>query len=221
MPKEVDHDERRDEILTALAGLLADGGLRGLTIRSLAARLGGSVSMVTHYFPTRHSLLVNIGPWILKKWQEEIESLTQSSDDPHVQLRAVLMWLLPLTPESLTEEKAGLALLAGAESDLAAVQGLSQELSVWTRQLVRSRLEGLVDPGHLQRVGDLLYAVTQGVAVCACEDSGAWPAERQLAVLDDLLDSLGLLQAGAGAPGRLKDMKIDVRDGDRNVKEGA
>ena len=69
MPKEVDHDERRDEILTAVAGLLADVGLRGLTIRSLAARLGGSVSVVTHYFPTRHSLLVNIGPWILKKWQ--------------------------------------------------------------------------------------------------------------------------------------------------------
>lgn len=220
MPKEVDHDERRDEILTALAGLLADGGLRGLTIRSLAARLGGSVSMVTHYFPTRHSLLVNIGPWILNKWQEEIESLTHPEDDPLVRLRAILAWLLPLTPESLTEEKAGLALLAGAESDLVSVRGLTRELSVWARELVRSHLVGLVDADHLPRTADLLYAVTQGVAVCACEDPEAWPAERQLDVLNDLLDSLGLLPDSAGPHGRLKDMKIYAR-GDRNVKEGA
>jgi len=211
MPREVDHDERRDEILTAVAGVLADGGLRGLTIRTLAARLGGSVSMVTHYFPTRHALLVNLGPWLLKKWQAEVESLTSAGSDGAAGLHAVLSWLIPLTPESLVEEKAGLSLLAGTESDAASVRGLSTKLVAWVRDLLRARLLGLVDEAYVERAVDILYAVTQGINVCACEDPGAWPAERQLALLDDLLDLLGLLPAGAGNPSRLTGVKNSVR----------
>lgn len=211
MPREVDHDERRDEILTAVAGVLADAGLRGLTIRTLAARLGGSVSMVTHYFPTRHALLVNLGPWLLKKWQAEVESLTSAGSDGAAGLHAVLSWLIPLTPESLVEEKAGLSLLAGTESDAASVRGLSTKLVAWVRDLLRARLLGLVDEAYVERAVDILYAVTQGINVCACEDPGAWPAERQLALLDDLLDLLGLLPAGAGNPSRLTGVKNSVR----------
>ena len=211
MPREVDHDERRDEILTAVAGVLADAGLRGLTIRTLAARLGGSVSMVTHYFPTRHALLVNLGPWLLKKWQAEVESLTNAGSDGAAGLYAVLSWLIPLTPESLVEEKAGLSLLAGTESDAASVRGLSTKLVAWVRGLLRARLVGLVDEAYVERAVDILYAVTQGISVCACEDPGAWPAERQLALLDDLLDLLGLLPAGAGNPSRLTGVKNSVR----------
>jgi AcrR family transcriptional regulator len=215
MPKEVDHDERRDEILGAVAGVLADAGLRGLTIRSLAARLGGSPSMVTHYYRTRHSLLADIGPWILNKWQAEIESLLGVEQDPAVQLRSVLAWLLPLTPESLVEEKAGLSLLAGTESDTAAVLGLREELDSWVRDLVRSHLVAVVDDAVVEPSLDLLYAGTRGITVCACEAPDAWPPERQMAVLDDLLDVLGLLHDGGGSAGRLRGMKSKVHRGNR------
>jgi AcrR family transcriptional regulator len=197
VPKEVDHDERRDEILAAVAGVLSDVGLRGLTIRSLAARLGGSVSMVTHYFPTRHSLLVGIGPWILKNWQAEIESLSGAEGDRLTKLRSVLAWLMPLTAEGMLEERAGLSLLVGTEHDTAAVEGLRIELDAWSRRLVQDHLVGLVDDAHINRTADILYAVTRGVSVCTCEAPEAWPAERQLAVLDDLLGLLDLLPQGS------------------------
>jgi len=212
VPKEVDHDERRDDILTAVADVLADVGLRGLTIRSIAARLGGSVSMVTHYFPTRHSLLVSIGPWILKKWQEEIESLTNSDGDRLTKLHAVLAWIIPLTPEGLLEERAGLSLLVGDQNDAAAVQGLRTELDLWLRGLVRDHLAGLIDEASIAPAVDILYAATRGISVCVCEDPGAWPAERQLAVLDDLLDFLGLLPTRSGTESRLKGMRINVHN---------
>lgn len=221
MPKEVDHDKRGDEILSAVAGLVADAGLRGLTIRSLANRLGGSVSMVTHYFPTRHSLLASLGPWLLKRWESEIESLTDLEGDPLVQLRSTLAWLIPLTPEALVEEKAGLSLLTGNERDAAAVHGLRQELDAWARELVRSHVDGLVDDAHLEPLVDMLYAVTRGISVSACEAEGSWPPERQMSVLDDLLDLLDLLPANQSGTGRLRDLKIDAHGADRNMKEGA
>lgn len=207
MPKEVDHDERRDEILTKVAGVLADVGLRGLTIRALAARLGGSVSMVTHYFPTRHSLLVSIGPWILKNWQVEVESLTGDADDPVAKLHAILVWLLPLTPESLLEERAGLSLLVGTAEDSAAVCGLRTELDLWVRGLVRDHLAGLVGDAQLEPAVDIVYATTRGISVCTCEDPEMWPPERQLAVLDDLLDSMSLLPPGSRCESRLKGVR--------------
>ena len=221
MPKEVNHDERRDEILAAVAGVLADGGLRGLTIRSLAARLGGSVSMVTHYFPTRHSLLVNLGPWILKKWQGEVESLTSAGGDRTADLRAILTWLIPLTPESLVEERAGLSLLTGTESDAASVRGLRTELDEWVRGLVREHLLDLVDEDHLDSAVDILYAATRGITVCACEDRMHGRQNAGLAVLDDLLDSLGLLPAGGGTGSPTKGMRRNVRPVEYKVKEGA
>jgi AcrR family transcriptional regulator len=208
VPKEVDHNERRDEILAAVAGLLADVGLRGLTIRSLAARLGGSVSMVTHYFPTRHSLLVNIGPWILRNWQNEIEALPESGGDRIARLRSVLAWLVPITAEGLLEERAGLSLLVGTEKDAAAVKGLRAELDTWVRKLVCDHLVGLVDEAHIEPAADILYAMTRGISVCTCEAPEAWPAERQMAVLDDLLGALGLLPENSGSVSRLKDMRI-------------
>lgn len=219
VPKEVDHDERRDEILTAVAGLLADVGLPGLTIRALAARLGGSVSVVTHYFPTRHSLLTNIGPWILKKWQGEIEALSNAEGDPLSKLRSALEWMLPLTPEGLLEERAGLSLIVGNERDAAAVEGLRTELDASVRGVVRDHVVGLVDEAHVEPIVDTLYAIGRGISVCVCEAPEAWPAERQLAVLDDLLDLLGLLPPGKRSVSRLRGMRTDVHCCDRREEE--
>jgi AcrR family transcriptional regulator len=204
VPKEVDHDQRRDEILTAVAGILADVGLRGLTIRSLAGRLGGSASVVTHYFPSRQSLLADIGPWILKRWQSEVEEITAEGSDQRVLLREVLAWLIPITPEGLMEERAGLCLLVATESDGAAVRSLRTELDVWVRDLIRDHVDGLVHDSDLEPTVDMLYAATRGISVSACEHPEAWPAERQMAVLDDLLGALGLLPTGSRTEARLK-----------------
>jgi len=219
VPKEVDHDERRDEILAAVAGLLADVGLPGLTTRALAARLGGSASVVTHYFPNRHALLTNIGPWILKKWQGEIEALSNAEGDPLGKLHSAMEWLIPLTPDGLLEERAGLSLIVGKEHDTAAVEGLRTELDAAVRGVVRDHVIGLVDEAHVEPIVDALYATARGISVCVCEAPEAWPAERQLAVLDDLLDLLGLLPPDNRPVGRLRGISNDVHCCDRREEE--
>jgi len=56
MPKIVDHDARRIDILVRSLGLFAERGYAGLSMRSLATGLGVSTGTVYHYFSNKASL---------------------------------------------------------------------------------------------------------------------------------------------------------------------
>jgi AcrR family transcriptional regulator len=57
MPKIVDHDDRRREIIEACWKVLADRGVEGLTIRNIAAATGCATGRITHYFANRETLV--------------------------------------------------------------------------------------------------------------------------------------------------------------------
>jgi len=52
----VDHEDRRREIVRAAIEVVKKHGYQGLTLRSLAAQMGGSSTLVTHYFRSRRNL---------------------------------------------------------------------------------------------------------------------------------------------------------------------
>lgn len=58
MPKQVDHQQRREEISSAVWRLATSVGLQGVTFREVAAEAGVSVSLIQHYFGTKEGLLV-------------------------------------------------------------------------------------------------------------------------------------------------------------------
>jgi AcrR family transcriptional regulator len=57
MPKQVDHDQRRDEIARAAVRVAAAQGLQRVSFREVAAEAGMSVALVQHYFGTKANLL--------------------------------------------------------------------------------------------------------------------------------------------------------------------
>ncbi|HEY7075876.1 MAG TPA: TetR family transcriptional regulator, partial [Solirubrobacteraceae bacterium] len=57
MPKDVDHDERREELLEAVWRVIARDGLERATIRSLAAETGWSSGVLAHYFADKDDIL--------------------------------------------------------------------------------------------------------------------------------------------------------------------
>lgn len=60
MPKLVDHDRWRAAVTAAAADLIAEEGLTGMTFRRLAARLGCSTTVISHYFAGRTELLQSV-----------------------------------------------------------------------------------------------------------------------------------------------------------------
>ncbi|MFI5533324.1 TetR/AcrR family transcriptional regulator [Kitasatospora sp. NPDC051853] len=56
-PARGDHAARRNDVSAAVWRVLAERGFSGLTLRAVAAELGASTGLLTHYFPNKRALL--------------------------------------------------------------------------------------------------------------------------------------------------------------------
>lgn len=60
MPKLIDHNERRAEIVSAAWDLIAADGIHGATVRHVARRAGVAAGSVRYVFPTQDELLLAV-----------------------------------------------------------------------------------------------------------------------------------------------------------------
>ncbi|MFD2796706.1 TetR/AcrR family transcriptional regulator [Promicromonospora vindobonensis] len=58
MPRVVDHEERRQQIVFALWLVIAQHGIEGVSLRHVAAEAGVSMGRIQHYFGTKESLVL-------------------------------------------------------------------------------------------------------------------------------------------------------------------
>ncbi len=187
MPKHVDHGQRRREIARAAIRVLAREGLTGLSFRSLAAEMGGSLTLVTHYYSTRDELLADIPAQMVLDWQAEVDAL-DLDPDPLVRLRNLLTWLLPTDVSGFDEEVARFALVASREQ-VAPIRSV-QEFDTYIRALIRDHVKPLVSPDDLEDTVDLLRALTNGITVQALTSPEGCPPSRQLRILEAGMNSI-------------------------------
>ncbi len=57
MPKEVDHDQRRNELADAVLRVVARGGVGSMTLREAATEAGWSTGALNHYFEGKRDML--------------------------------------------------------------------------------------------------------------------------------------------------------------------
>lgn len=60
MPKIVDHDRYRQELLNRCLGLFAERGYGSLTMRQIAQGLGVSTGTLYHYFPSKEKIFTQL-----------------------------------------------------------------------------------------------------------------------------------------------------------------
>jgi AcrR family transcriptional regulator len=79
MPKEVDHDERRRELLEAVWRVIVRDGIEGTTIRGIAKETGWSTGVLSHYFADKDEIIASaLGlayERIATRWDEKLEGL--------------------------------------------------------------------------------------------------------------------------------------------------
>ncbi len=208
MPRQVDRAQRRREISAAAIKLLAERGPSALTLRELAREMGGSITLITHFYPNRSALLEGITEQSIADFDTDLARL-EADLAPPARLRVMLEWMLPLDDIGRREETARVMLLGGRHGDLP-VQRFFDAMESKMRSLLHDHLAPLVPPGQVEPIAETLRVFANGIVLSVAEHPTDWPASRQLALLDRLLSALGLSNVAAPAPHRLPRHRADA-----------
>jgi AcrR family transcriptional regulator len=199
VPKQVDHEQRRHDVATVAAGLVAAHGRRALTVRNVADAAGYSTTVVSHYFDDLADLLHETYRLAVVRARRRVEVVL--TDDPG-DLRGLIEAVLPLDAEREADWRIWLSFWsealsspAFADEQRARTRSTTERIASCLRHLVdQGRLDSVVD---IERAADRLSAMIPGIASEAIFDPQKWSTELQRRVVDDELAALGVVLSGS------------------------
>ena len=191
MPAKTDHEARRRDVSAAVWRVLAEAGFGGLTLRAVAAELGATTGLVTHYFPSKQALIVHA----LELAETHTRALVPSTDGQGLEaLRSALVAVLPLTPEGTEINRVWVSSwdAALADPELHALE--KARYKRWRARLkplvVAAQNDGDLPPGDPDDLVAGLAAFTHGLVVQALFDPRAFSRKRLSGLLDAHLAAL-------------------------------
>ncbi|SED26979.1 DNA-binding transcriptional regulator, AcrR family [Amycolatopsis tolypomycina] len=190
MPIFVDHDEWREKIVDAAIRVLGDLGFAKFTLRAVSNRLGGSVTMVTHYFPSRDALLDTMLQQTLEDARTVQDELI-AIEDPHERLEAIVRYFMPDNDEGMAIERARVALVSHRNVEPAIERHLAL-LEPGMRNLIATAIGDFISPGEIEPTVDLIRLWTSGMVLSAIEHPELWTPERQNAALSHFMKLIDL-----------------------------
>lgn len=104
MPKIVDHDERRLELVDATWRIIARLGIEGATMREIAMEAGFANGALKPYFPTKDILLAFAFSHVFNRTNERIAKVAAGKSGLAA-LRAFCAEVLPLDEERVNEAR--------------------------------------------------------------------------------------------------------------------
>jgi AcrR family transcriptional regulator len=181
MPARGDHDARRADVSEAVWRVLAARGFGGLTLRAVAAEMGASTGLLTHYFPSKRALVRHA----LDVAEERTETRDRRipADQGLPALRAALLDVLPLSEASTAMNRVWVSFWDAALGD--ADLGASQ-----TTRYARWRGGELLAAADADDLVATVAAFAHGLVVQALFDRDRFPPQRQVELLDRFLDQL-------------------------------
>jgi AcrR family transcriptional regulator len=195
MPKEVDHDERREELLEAVWRVIARDGMEGTTIRGIAKETGWSTGVLSHYFADKDEIITSAlrlaYERIATRWDEKLDGLSGIGA-----LYELVLDNLPLDDERRLETQ----LLMNYWSMM--IRG--HDLTARPRRrgpllidlLTRYVREGQ-EAGEIRRdeapedIAERLLGLIDGFSLHALLTPERLPDERQVTLVDQEFDRLG------------------------------
>jgi AcrR family transcriptional regulator len=185
MPLDVDAEARLNAIAEATIEQARHAGPRAVTIRTVAARLGGSTTKVTHYVRTRGELMANAVRRVEQQWRPELAEVLAGRSGRD-RLATFIDWWTTGTAKYNVFRLMWVEMLAMRDSDEAVGRAVQQEAHAERDEMLAALTEArIADP---QLSADMLYLLLRGINISSVEDPETWPVERgrqaALALLD-------------------------------------
>ena len=189
MPKIVDHDQRRLELVDATWRVIAERGLDAATMRDIAAEAGFANGALKPYFPTKDRLLDFAFEHIFAQTNRRMEAATAGLSG-RAALRAYCHEILPLDAEKLAEARVAIAFGQKALRDPAKTALHERSMEQWRSSIAGFlREEGADARAAEAHVGAIMDLVL-GAQITATLSPGHHSAEQLVAQLDCLLDGI-------------------------------
>jgi DNA-binding transcriptional regulator YbjK len=187
MPKQVDHDERRQELADAVWRVVERDGVEAASLRGVAAEAGWSVGALRHYFPTQPDLLTFAMELVMQRVAGRLRA-GPADVPPRQRAEQALHEVLPLDAARRAEMQVWLAFTTRALTD-PALRPLRDQAHAELRDLCHAvaRLLGAPSP---VRDGDRLHALVDGLALHAVLAPTITTPARQRELLAAELDAL-------------------------------
>ncbi|GAA4600760.1 AcrR family transcriptional regulator [Actinoplanes octamycinicus] len=191
MPKIVDHDQRRSEIVEAYLAVVARDGLAAATSRAIAAELAIGTGALWHYFDGFDDVAAGAYQRIVERTNGRIAAVTaglRGLDAFYPMIREIL----PLTKETLDEAH----VVVGFWGRLAAnakIEETQEDLGDYWGGLIAGYFaeaieDGVLDPAMpIPDVLDVLLTICLGQQVNAVMASPMVDPSRQLGMVDHCL----------------------------------
>lgn len=193
MPRQVNSDERRRDIARAVYRVVERGGLESASMREIAREAGCTTGAITHHFADRRALLDHAVGLAVDESMARLVAAARTDG-----LRAALAEFLPLDELRRQENAVWLVGVSAATRDAQLAASLSRRYAAANGLLVeelKARLLRAGRPADDDEVGllvDEVLSAVDGIAVWATADPERYPPERQLALVDRVLDRTGL-----------------------------
>jgi AcrR family transcriptional regulator len=195
MPKIVDHDERREEILRAAIRVIDSVGLDNTTTRAIALESGYSNGVLSHYFQDKDDILQSILVTTHREFMDRVENSMRGKDE-FGRLWAMLMQNLPLDGERRVETLMEITFWPRALSNPTSREfqrEAADELLARLRRLITDvRTAGRLDSDLTDAdIAELLIAVIDGISVHAELFPKRLPAAYQKKLMRAQLSVMG------------------------------
>lgn len=195
LPRQVDHDERRQQIAAAVVRLVSSRGAEAASLRAVAAAAGVSMGAVQHYFTSTDEMLLFALEYGNGLFAARIQDMLRSAKTPvplRASFRLLCTLLLPLDADSRMGARLWAALIARGcvdepTSSLAAdaYAGLTAFVARWLAEAAGPQAAASMDVGQAAR---RLVSVIEGLRWPVL--FGVYDELEALAVLDSELDQI-------------------------------
>jgi len=194
MPKIVNHEMRREEILEASWRVIVRLGLDGTTIRELAKESGYSHGTLAHYFKGKEDVLASALDLQHRRIAARMRRHFAESNGIEA-LRQVILEALPLDRQRLLEAQIEMNFWVRSMTTPSLRERVVADLSAFRRLLTRA-------VAHAREAGELndelsdedivheFMLLIDGLSVEAVLSEDLTPPKRQLAMLERLLRRL-------------------------------
>lgn len=152
MPKIVDHDQRRLDLVQATLRLIVRQGLNGATMRDIATEAGFANGVIKSYFGSKADLLAATYLYVFEATNVRVATSTIGLRGLDA-LRAFAHEVLPVTPELHDEARVVLSYLAEVAQNPDHARATAETMQLWRAWIVAwlgeadadGRLRGEVD----------------------------------------------------------------------------